>query len=64
MRSIGGVHSGFFISEKYVKANLCYRLHNYKIHLNSLLLQLLVKHVLNVPTTSNYCPNTQNSVFR
>lgn len=35
-----------------------------KIHLNSLLVQLLVKHVLNVAGTSHYCPNTESSVAR
>lgn len=39
-------------------------LRNSKIHLNSLLVQLLVKHVLNVAGTSHYCPNTENSVSR
>lgn len=49
----------FFQLENYVKNGRRCPLRNPKIHLHSLLVQLLVKHVAG---TSHYCPNTENSV--
>lgn len=59
-----GVRSDSFVQYKDVRTNHQRSLCNYQIHLNSLLLQLLVKHALNSHMTSDYCPNTMSSVYR
>lgn len=58
------VQSDSFVQYKDVRTNHQRSPRNYHIHRNSLLLQLLVKHALNSHMTSNYCPNTMNSVYR
>lgn len=54
----------YLVSSLAVKANHQHSLSNYQINLNSLLLQLLVKHALESHMTSDYCPNTVRSVYR